>query len=102
MENLVRRRARIGCDIVSISRFKNWSDRRVERVFGSLVCEQWIDRNRSITYLAGRWAIAESVFKAIGEWEGCVDDPGGRPCSQYCDVTVTHQRDVCYAFAIQL
>lgn len=90
----------IGSDLVRVSRFAHWQDRRVLRVFGPSVLEQWHQQGRRTSYLASRWALAESIYKAVGQWEICVNNAQGQPVSQHCAVTVTHDADLCWALAI--
>lgn len=92
----------LGCDIVSVNRFKKWSETWVIRYFGIEVFNQWIQRNRSIEYIASRWAMKEAVYKCCGVREDIINDATGKPISKYCAVSATHDNNMCWAVAAKL
>lgn len=92
----------IGCDIISIDRFEKWSDNWVKRYFGETIYLQYKSRNDDKKYLASRWALKESVYKCVGVMENIPNDSKGRPISQYCAVSATHDKNMCWAVAIKL
>lgn len=91
---------KIGCDIVVINRFEKWTDSWVNRYFGDTIFSQYISRNKDKKYLASRWALKESVYKCTGMIENVPNDESGKPISQYCAVSSTHDMNICWAVAI--
>ena len=91
---------KVGCDIITVARFTDWTDSHVRRIFKNEVYEQWVSRNRNIEYLAGRWALKEAVYKCCGELENITNDLQGKPNSKHCSVSLSHDAGLCFAIAI--
>ena len=80
----------IGTDIVDLSRLKEKDERFVHRILSD---EEWKfyqtiqDENRKLTYLGGRFAAKEALFKAISKGDGninyrdfvIINDEHGKP-----------------------
>ena len=92
---------RVGCDVIAVHRFTDWTDDRVLRFFKQDVYNQWITRNRNIEYLAGRWALKEAIYKCCGMLENVVNNNKGIPISEHCSISVSHDNGMCYAIAIK-
>jgi phosphopantetheinyl transferase (holo-ACP synthase) len=91
---------KVGCDIITVARFIDWTDSHVRRIFKDEVYEQWVSRNRNIEYLAGRWALKEAVYKCCGKLENITNDLHGKPNSKHCSVSLSHDNGICFAIAI--
>lgn len=61
----------IGCDIVSIERFKNILDKTpafLKRVYSENEIREYNLRGNSISYLASRFAAKEAIVKSLKEY----------------------------------
>jgi len=107
---------KVGCDIVQVSRF---AEQIVSKQFvlEKLFTVHELANSHSHASLAGRFAVKESVMKALGISAGnwleieIVNEPNGKPCCKFLnpeiqhsilgqDVSISHDGDYAMAVAI--
>ena len=104
----------VGTDICEIHRmqrlFSRWNDKIAARILSQDEFDLWLQKNRSIHFLAKRWAGKESVVKAIGtgfakglRWRevSILNDENGKPFVEFLGQTKAllqcqHQFIHCY------
>lgn len=117
--------AGVGIDIVEVRRIRDaaerWGERFLNRVFTNGEIKYCLGERRGYGSLAGRFAVKEAVFKALGTgWAGgvtwkdieVVRSPDGRPeanlsgaalriaCGARMLVSISHTRDHAVAIAV--
>ena len=96
----------IGTDLCQIQRieilFSKWGNKIAKRILSNDEYAQWLNRSRSVQYLAKRWAGKESVVKALGigfskglRWReiSILNDENGKPYVEFLGQTRALLRD---------
>lgn len=100
---------KIGVDICKISRFENCAEHFIERFLSNE--EQKIfyslNQDKKNTFLAGRWASKEAIYKATGDKEylhySILNDEIGKPFVQdhhEIKISISHDGDYAIAFVL--
>lgn len=90
----------VGADLCEINRmqglYSKWNDKIAARILSEDEFNLWIAKNRSIPFLAKRWAGKEAVVKAIGvgfakglRWRevSILNDENGKPIVEFLGQT---------------
>jgi len=108
---------KIGCDIVSLAKFKRSAQRSKPRFLGKIFSSSELAGTASVESLAGMFAAKEAVIKALelkaGDWHKIeiVKNKSGRPEIMLRginreiashDISISHDREYAIAFAVFL
>ena len=97
----------IGCDIVKISRFEENYELWIKRILTAKERDELSSRKNQLEYLAGRWAAKEAIFKCLKRKNNysILTAADGSPYvleDPDINVTISHERKYCIAFALKL
>ena len=106
----------IGCDILSIDRFKNIFDKFpsfLNKVYSKNEIMEYHRRNDDITYLASRFCAKEAIFKALKSYDHdfntieVLNGPDNNPVVNFLNgenfnvmISISYETDYVISFAI--
>lgn len=100
----------IGNDIVKIERFKKNQDKLAQRILSAQEYEIYMQKNRSIEFLAGRFAAKEAIIKASNQTLSMQqisvlykdDKPAVMIENEVFLLSIAHEREYATAVAIKV
>jgi holo-[acyl-carrier protein] synthase len=95
----------IGCDIVKISRFTKNLEKWKNRILTLDEQLEFEKRKNKLSYIAGRWAAKEAIYKINKEWLSLsiLNDPTGQTYVKgrpEIKISISHEDKYCIAVAM--
>jgi len=95
----------IGCDVIRVSRFKKNIDKWPNKILGNLEKEEFYKTKNKLQYIAGRWALKESIYKInpiVFNKINILNKKNGKPYVKELAniyISLSHDGDYCFAVA---